>query len=55
MLSLIQPLIPGDEDPGGEPVLEPGLADVVTLQRRKDAAVSDGDEESFFLDTIAEY
>ena len=34
---------------------EPGLADVVTLQRRKAAEVSDGDEESFFLDTIAEY
>ena len=46
---------PADEDPGGEPVLEPGLADVVTLQRRKDAEVSDGDEESFFLDTLAEY
>jgi integrase/recombinase XerC len=40
---------------GGYPVLEPGLADVVALQRRKDAAVSDGDEQSFFLDTIAEY
>jgi integrase len=40
---------------GEAPVLEPGLADVVTLQRRKDATVSDGDEESFFLDTIAEY
>ena len=37
------------------PLLEPGLADVVTLQRRKAAEVSDGDEESFFLDTIAEY
>lgn len=55
LLSLVQPLIPGDEDAGEEPVLEPGLADVVALQRRKDAAVSDGDEESFFLDTIAEY
>jgi len=55
LLSLVQPLIPGDEVPGEEPVLEPGLADVVTLQRRKDAMVSDGDEESFFLDTIAEY
>ncbi len=55
VLSLVRPVIPGDEDPGGEPVLESDLADVVALQRRKDAAVSDGDEESFFLDTIAEF
>ena len=55
LLSLVQPLTPDDEDPGEQALLEPGLADVVTLQRRKDAAVSDGDEESFFLDTIAEY
>ena len=41
--------------PVGGPLLEPGLADVVTLQRRKAAEVSDGDEESFFLDTLAEY
>jgi integrase/recombinase XerC len=34
---------------------EPGLADVVTLERRKAAALSAGDEESFFLDTVAEY
>ena len=32
-----------------------GLADVVTLQRRKAAEISEGDEESFFLDTVAEY
>ena len=31
------------------------MADVVTLQRRKAAEISDGDEESFFLDTVAEY
>ena len=55
MLSLVQPLITDDEDRAEEPVFEPGLADVATLQRRKDASVSDGDEESFFLDTIAEY
>lgn len=36
-------------------MLEPGLADVVTLQRRQSAALTDGDEESFFLDTVAEY
>ena len=34
---------------------EQGLADVVTLQRRKAAELSEGDEEGFFLDTIAEY
>ena len=34
---------------------EPGLADVVTLQRRRAAELSAGDEEGFFLDTIAEY
>ncbi len=41
--------------PAAGPLLEPGLADVVTLQRRRAAAVSDGDEESFFVDTLAEY
>jgi integrase len=48
--------VPG---PDGEavavPVLEPGLADVVTLQRRRAAELSDGDEDAFFLDTVAEY
>ena len=34
---------------------ERGLAGIVTLQRRKAAEVSEGDEEGFFLDTIAEY
>ena len=36
-------------------LLEPGLANVVTLQRRRVAEVSDGDERSFFVDTLAEY
>jgi integrase/recombinase XerC len=40
---------------GGSILLEPGLADVVTLERRRAAAISDGDEQAFFLDTIAEY
>jgi integrase/recombinase XerC len=45
-----------DAPPTGEPpVLEPGLADVITLERRKAAELSDGDEERFFLDTLAEY
>jgi hypothetical protein len=43
------------EGPGVDPILEPGLAEVVTLQRRRVAQLSDGDEESFFLDTLAEY
>jgi integrase len=34
---------------------EPGLADVVTLQRRQAAEIPAGDEASFFLDTLAEY
>src|SRR6266508_6526423 len=38
-----------------ELVGEPALADVVTLQRRRAAEVSAGDEQSFFLDTLAEY
>ncbi len=35
--------------------MEPDLAEVVTLQRRKAAEASAGDEESFYLDTLAEY
>ncbi len=34
---------------------EPGLADVVTLQRRRQAEAHLEDEEGFFLDTLAEY
>ena len=55
LLSVAQPLADDTEEPGTGPVFERGLADVVTLQRRKAAEISDGDEESFFLDTIAEY
>ena len=44
-----------DDELAADLGLEPGLADVATLQRRKAAEVSDGDEESFFLDTLAEY
>ena len=58
LLSVVQPATPvglAEEAPVGGPLLEPGLADVVTLQRRKAAEVSDGDEESFFVDTLAEY
>ncbi|WP_369227145.1 hypothetical protein AB5J52_42200 [Streptomyces sp. R39] len=35
--------------------VETGLADVVTLQRRRQARISVHDEESFFLDTLSEY
>ncbi|MEY9997553.1 hypothetical protein ABIE67_009672 [Streptomyces sp. V4I8] len=35
--------------------VETGLADVVTLQRRRQARMSAYDEESFFLDTLSEY
>ena len=55
LLSLVQEPSSDDERPGGGPVLESGLADVVTLQRRKAAEIGDGDEDSFFLDTVAEY
>ncbi|WP_079191895.1 tyrosine-type recombinase/integrase [Streptomyces sp. CB00455] len=35
--------------------VESGLADVVTLQRRRQARMSAVDEEGFFLDTLSEY
>ncbi|MFC9840039.1 tyrosine-type recombinase/integrase [Rhodococcus sp. NPDC127530] len=37
------------------PTVEPGLADVVTLQRRRAEVVTAGEEEALFADTIAEY
>ncbi|MEV4078616.1 hypothetical protein [Nonomuraea fuscirosea] len=58
LLSVVQPMPSPDrvvEASGADMVVEAGLADVVTLQRRKAAEVGDGDEESFFLDTLAEY
>jgi hypothetical protein len=33
--------------------VETGLADVITLQRRRQARVSAYDEESFFVDTLS--
>jgi integrase/recombinase XerC len=55
-LSLVTsgPRTEGD-DPDAEALLEPGLADVVTLQRRRAAEITAGDEDAFFLDTLAEY
>src|SRR5271166_58918 len=44
----------GEDAPLAERLVEPELADVVTLRRRA-ADLSAGDEESFFLDTLAEY
>lgn len=56
---LLSVVPPPDAGGSGEPVVltavEPGLADIVTLQRRRDAELSEGSEEGFFLDTIAEY
>ncbi|MFJ9523506.1 hypothetical protein ACIRPK_35400 [Kitasatospora sp. NPDC101801] len=47
---------PADSPAGpGALLVEPGLADVVTLQRRATATVSADDERSFLLDTMAEY
>ncbi|MEU0041005.1 site-specific integrase [Streptomyces sp. NPDC006333] len=50
-------MLPDDRDDqgSGSGTAEQGLADVVALQRRHSAAVSDGDEQDFFVDTIAEY
>jgi integrase/recombinase XerC len=45
---------------GSEPLadallVEPGLADVVSLGRRRAAEIAGGEEERFFIDTVAEY
>jgi integrase/recombinase XerC len=53
-------LIPSVVEPdagelAAELAVEPGLADVVTLQRRQAAEVTADDEHSFFVDTLAEY
>src|SRR6202167_4474873 len=56
LLSVVQ--LPGagePRDPVALAAAEPGLAGIVTLQRRKAAQISEGGEEGFFLDTIAEY
>ncbi|MFG3168412.1 tyrosine-type recombinase/integrase [Streptomyces sp. NPDC048200] len=56
MLTLVRPA--GDLLPGADPAtvsVDTGLADVVTLQRRRQARVSAQDEESFFIDSLSEY
>jgi integrase/recombinase XerC len=55
VLSLVATVPAADAGPVVAPMLEPGLADVISLQRRRAASIQDGDEESFFLDTLAEY
>ena len=57
LLSVVQPATFPDpaEIPAAGPLAEPGLANVVTLQRRRAAEIDGGGEESFFLDTLAEY
>lgn len=55
-LSLVSSATTPDEDePVAKPLVEPELADVVSLQRMKAAGLSDGDEDTYFLDTLAEY
>lgn len=53
-MSLVSSVIAPASELVAERLVEPGLADVVTLQRRA-ADLSGGDEQSFFLDTLAEY
>jgi integrase len=53
VLTLVPPA-KAEADSARQPV-ETGLADVVTLQRRREARLSAQDEESFFIDTISEY
>jgi integrase/recombinase XerC len=57
LLSVVQPVTSPDpaETPATGPPAEPGLADVVTLQRRKAAEIDGGAEESFFLDTLCQF
>ena len=47
--------VPPDDEPADGSLVEPGLADVVTMQRRAAAGMSTTDERSFFLDTLVEY
>jgi len=55
MLSLVMSAAAREAESPAQPALEPGLADVLTLERRKTADLSCGDEQSVFLDTVAEY
>lgn len=45
----------GVADDAGPMPLDTGLADVITLQRRREARLSAEDEETFFIETLSEY
>ncbi|MDQ0595892.1 hypothetical protein QF037_000237 [Streptomyces canus] len=53
-LTLVRPDAAVPVDPAAVSV-ETGLADVITLQRRREARISAHDEEIFSLDTLSEY
>ncbi|AJT65454.3 hypothetical protein T261_3790 [Streptomyces lydicus] len=56
MLTLVRPAPDSAAEVDAAAVsVDSGLADVVTLQRRRQARVSEQDEESFFIDTLSEY
>lgn len=52
-LALVPRAVAVDGD--GPAPLETGLADVITLQRRREARLSAEDEETFFVETLSEY
>jgi integrase len=54
-LSLVKPPTAQVDEPGSDVLVDTGLADVVRLQRQAAASLADGDEESFFHDTLMEY
>jgi integrase/recombinase XerC len=55
LLSLVREAPAADLDSAAATSAESGLADVVTLQRRRQARLSAGDEQGFFVDTLSEY
>lgn len=55
LLSLAPPPPEPSSRAAGVIPADAGLADVVTLQRRREAEVRDGDEDCFFADTLLEY
>jgi len=55
LLSLVPPPLESSSHSAGAIPADAGLADVVTLQRRREAEIRDGDEDGFFADTLLEY
>jgi integrase/recombinase XerC len=55
LLSLVREATAADFDSAAATSVESGLADVMTLQRRRQARLSAGDEQGFFVDTLSEY